>query len=116
VFSYIAEGGYYAVTMEKTTEKHTIRFIEQNMNIVVAAATVIKSSSTNKKNKKDRQVMITNQDVEGAGDDDGSVAAQVGVGEEGAEQGHDAGRAGPGVDGGGSGGVGLSQRTSQVRD
>ena len=59
---------------------------------------------------------INHQDVEGAGDDDGSVSAQVGVGEEGADQGHEACRARPGVDGGGGGGVGLPQRARQVRD
>ena len=59
---------------------------------------------------------INYQDVEGAGDDDGSVSAQVGVGEEGADQGHEACRARPGVDGGGGGGVGLPQRARQVRD
>jgi hypothetical protein len=58
----------------------------------------------------------TNQDVEGACDDDGSVSSQVGVGEEGAEQGHEAGRPRPGIDGGGGGGVGLPQRARQVGD
>lgn len=56
------------------------------------------------------------QEVEDGGDEDGPVAAEVGVGDEGPQEGDHRGGSQPGVDVGRRRGGGLSERPRQVGD